>query len=409
MKEDGQHMTEDQVSRGKATDRKRKRGIHIIISVALVIAGIVIMGALTATKSRLEKVAPSVLIPTVRVIKVTTGPQTITIRGEGTVNPLREINLISEVGGKIVRISPALVNGGAFTTDHVLLSIDPVDYELAVTLAKAQVKDAESNLKMIQEEALVAREEWRSHYSDTSRTVEDPPPLVAKKPQLEAAHARLEAGRADLEKAHLNRKRTVLKAPFDGRVSKKFVDLGQYVAPGQALAELFSTGAVEIALPLEDKALFWFDVPGFTPDGGSVSPATVHAEIAGRKLIFSGKVARAEGKVDEKTRMITVIVRVDRPYATKPPLAIGLFVTVDIKGRVLPDAAVIPRAALHQGDIVWTVDDAGILHFRPVKVARYQREEVVVESGIEDGEMIVFSTLKAPTDGMTVRAALEKE
>ena len=114
-------------------------------------------------------------------------------------------------------------------------------------------------------------------------------------------------------------------------------------------------------------------------------------------------------KVDEKTRMITVIVKIDRPYATKPPLAIGLFVTVDIEGRVLPGAAVIPRAALRQGDIVWTVDDSGILHFRPVRVARYQGEKVVVESGLADGETVVFSTLKAPTDGMTVRTAQEKE
>ena len=255
----------------------------------------------------------------------------------------------------------------------------------------------------------MAQEEWQSHYSGTSRAVEEPPPLVAKKPQLEAARARLEASGADLTKALLNRERTVLKAPFEGRVSKKYVDAGQYVTPGQTLATLFSTEAAEIALPLEDKTLFWFDVPGFTPDGAPVSPATVHAEIAGRELTFSGKVVRAEGKVDEKTRMITVIVRVDRPYATKPPLAIGLFVTVDIRGRVLPGAAVIPRAALRQGDIVWTVDDADILHFRTVRVARYQGEEVVLESGLEDGEMIVFSNLKAPTDGMAVRTALEKE
>jgi len=84
-------------------------------------------------------------------------------------------------------------------------------------------------------------------------------------------------------------------------------------------------------------------------------------------------------------------------------------VTVDIRGRMLPGAAVIPRAALRQGDIVWIVDNAGILHFRTVRVARYQGEEIVVESGIENGETIVFSNLKAPTDGMTVRTALEKE
>ena len=402
-------MTENQSSGGKAMDRKRKRGIHITVSVALVIVGILIMGALTASKSRLEKVQPSVPVPVVRVVKIATGSQAITIRGGGTVNPLWEISLVPQVGGKIVRISPSLANGGEFTKGQPLLAIDPVDYELAVTLAKAQVKDAESNLKIIQQEALVAQEEWRSHYSGTSHAVEEPPPLVAKKPQLEAARARLEASRADLEKALLNRERTALKAPFDGRVSKKYVDTGQYVTPGQTLATLFSTEAVEIALPLEDKTLFWFDVPGFTPGGASGSPATVHAEFAGRELTFSGEVVRAEGKVDEKTRMITVIVRVDRPYATRPPLAIGLFVTVDIKGRVLPGAAVIPRAALRQGNVVWIVDDAGILHFRTVRVARYQGEEVVVESGLEDGEMVVFSTLKAPADGMAVRAALEKE
>ena len=149
-------MIENQPSRGKTMDRKRKRRIHIIVSVALVIVGIVTMGALTASKSRLEKVQLPAPVPMVRVMEVTTGPQTITIRGEGTVNPLREISLVPQVGGKIVRISPAMANGGAFTTGQSLLAIDPVDYELAVTLAKAQVKEAESNLKIIQQEALVA-------------------------------------------------------------------------------------------------------------------------------------------------------------------------------------------------------------------------------------------------------------
>lgn len=389
-------------------DQKGKRRIHLIISVAIVIAGVVIMGALTATKPRIEKVVSSAPVPVVRVVPVATGPHVITIRGEGTVNPQREINLVPQVGGKIVRTSPSLVSGGEFARGQVLLAIDPVDYELAVTLAKAQVKDAESNLKLIQEEAFVAREEWKSHYRDSANVPEAPPPLVAKEPQLKAAQARLEASRADLEKALLNLERTTLKAPFDGRVSKKLVDRGQYVTPGQTLATIFSIEEAEIPLPLDDDALFWFDVPGFTPGGAPGSPATINANIAGHELTFSGEVVRTEGKVDEKTRMITVIVQVDRPYATKPPLAIGLFVTVDIRGRSLPDAAVIPRAALRQGDIVWVVDDAGILHFRAVKIARYQGEEVLIESGLEDGEMVVFSALKAPTDGMAVRAVTER-
>lgn len=388
-------------------DRKRKRFLHIILSIILIVTGVIVMGALTASKSRIEKVETTTPAPMVRVMKISREPQIITIRGEGTVRPQKEISLVPEVSGKIVRTSPTLVDGGAFTTGQELLTIDPVDYDLAVTLAQAQVEDAESNLTLIREEALVAREEWRSHFSDTSRAVEEPPPLVAKKPQLEAARARLDASRAELKRALLNRERTVLKAPFDGRVSKKFVDAGQYVTPGQTLATLFSTETVEIALPLEDKDLFWFDVPGFSPGSAPGSAAVVRAEIAGHPLTFAGAVVRAEGTVDEKTRMVTVIVRVDKPYATKPPLAVGLFVTVDITGRTLPDAVVIPRAALRQGDIVWVVDEEGILRFRPVTVARYQGEAVVIKTGLENGERVVFSSLRAPADGMTVRAVME--
>lgn len=388
---------------------KRKSIIHITVSAALVIAGVIVMIALTAGKSELQKIKPSVQAPMVQVIKVKTGPQPITIRGEGTVRPLREIDLVPQVGGKIVHTSPSLVNGGQFNKGDSLLSINPVDYELAVTLARAKVKDSESKLKVVQEEALVAIEEWQNHYSDNSHAGKKAPPLVAKEPQLAAAHARLDADRADLKKALLNLERTVLKAPFNGRISRKSVDIGQHVTPGQTLARLFSTEVVEIALPLEDKDLFWFDVPGFTPGDGGGSPATVYAKIAGHELVFSGRVVRAEGKLDEKTRMITVIVRVDKPYAKRPPLAIGLFATVDIRGRILPEAAVIPRAALRQGNIVWTVSNEGVLRFRAVRIARYQGEEIIIETGLKEDELVVFSSLKAVTDGMAVRTTMEKD
>ncbi len=400
-------MIDSQPSEGKTMYQKRKRPIHIIVTVAIITAGVAIMGALTSSKSGIEKVQTSIPVPMVRALEVTMGEQVIKIRGEGTVAPLREIELIPQVSGKIVSLSSSLVSGGSFARGEALLSIDPVDYDLAVTFAKAQVKDAESSLKIVQQEALVAREEWRSYYQDGTRLTEEPPPLVAKEPQLAAAQAKLDASRADLQKALLNRERTVLKAPFDSRVNKKFTDLGQYVTPGQNLATLFSTEAVEIALPMEDGDLFWFDVPGFTVEGSQGSPATVHGMVAGKDLTFPGKVVRAEGKIDAQTRMVRVVVRVDKPYATKPPLAVGLFVSVDITGRILPDASVIPRSALRQGNIVWVVDDKGTLHFREVKVARNQGEEVIIKSGLKAGERIVFSPLKAPADGMTVRVAME--
>jgi multidrug efflux pump subunit AcrA (membrane-fusion protein) len=101
--------------------------------------------------------------------------------------------------------------------------------------------------------------------------------------------------------------------------------------------------------------------------------------------------------------MIHVVVRVEEPYAKNPPLIFGLFVTVDIEGTTLPDAALIPRAALHQGDVVWVIGDNSRLRFRNVEVARFQGDEVVVSKGLKNGETVVTTPLKAVTDGMVVR------
>jgi len=398
----------DSVKEKHPMSKKKKRLFHFGITFVIIAIGALGLKALVESKPELKKRRLPAQAPMVRTIKIKLGLQSVFIQGEGTVRPLREIDLVPQVAGKVVYMSPSLVNGGEFKKGNILLRIDPADYELTVTLAKAKVKDAESKLRLAEENAAAAQEEWRLLHRDGTKTNKKPPPLVAKEPQLAAARAKLEADKADLEKALLNLERTELKAPFDGRVSQENVDTGQYVSPGKPLASLYSTIAAEIVLPLEDEKLFWFHVPGFSPGDGPGSLAEVKARVAGHKLTWTGKVVRAEGKLDERTRMIRVIVRVEKPYAKKPPLVAGLFVTVDIRGRNLSDAAVIPRSALHQNDTVWVVAE-GKLRFRKVDVARFQGDNAIIKSGLRDGEEVAVSLLKIVSDGMRVRTPPAKE
>jgi RND family efflux transporter MFP subunit len=374
-----------------------------VAAVAFVLVGVLVFGALKAGKPQIEKANQAPSLPVVKIVEVETGPRTVMITSEGTVRASQEISLVPEVAGKVLSVSPSLASGGRFRKGETLLRIDPVDYRLALTLAEAKVRDAESILQLTQEEAQVALEEWRMFPADGSESSDSPPPLVVKEPQLAAAKAGLEAARADLEKARLNLDRTEVKAPFDGRVTQENVDVGQYVVTGQALASLYSTQTAEIALPLEVDDLFWFHVPGFTPGDNPGSPATVRATVAGRDLSWQGEVVRSDGRLDERTRMINVVVAVDEPYAKKPPLIVGLFVTVEIEGTALPDSALIPRSALRQDNLVWVVDDENRLVFREVDVARAQGDEVLIKAGLRQGDRVVVSSLKAATDGMSVK------
>ncbi len=382
--------------------------IYLVIVIAILAVGLLGMKLLADSKTPVKKRKTEIAAPPVRTIIAKVGKYTVDIMGEGTVRPLKEISLVPQVDGKVVYTSPALVNGGIFKKGTVLLKIEQADYEIAVTLAEAKVKSAESLLQQAEQESEAAREEWRIYHASGPKAG-TPPPLVAKEPQLAAARAKLAANMADLKKALLNMKRTELKAPFHGRVSQEKVDIGQYVSHGQSLATLFSTNAAEITIPLDKNDLFWFNVPGITSRNRHGSPATIFADIAGKKLLWPGKIVRTQGKLDERTRMINVIVLVEKPYDKNPPLVVGLFVDVKIEGKTLSQACRIPRSALHRGNIVWVVNKNRSLHFRKVDVARFQDSSVIILSGLNDGDMLVVSPLKAVTDGMTVRTIPVKE
>ena len=389
--------------------KKKRRLIQLLFTIVLIALGAFGMIKLTESKPQMKKRKTATPVPMARTIVVQTAAKAMVVHGEGTVTPLDEIDLAPQVSGKVVFLSPSMINGGAFKKGETLLRIEPEDYRLAVVLQESKIKSAQSLLRMAEEETEAAKEEWQQLYVDDGATGKEPPPLVLKQPQLAAAKAKLAADKADLRKALLALERTDIKAPFNGRVEMEDVGLGQYVKVGEKLASLFSTDVAEIVVPLEDGSLFWFHVPGFTPGDGLGAAATIRARLAGRSCTWEGRVVRAEGKMDDRTRMVRVVVRVDNPYAAKPPMAVGLFVRVEIKGRQIPDLAIIPRSALHQGDTVWVVDSDDRIHYRKVQVARIDGEQVQVQSGLNTGDRVVVSPLKTVTDGMVIRPVTQTE
>jgi RND family efflux transporter MFP subunit len=382
-----------------------KKRYKIIIQIALVVGFILCgIGGCVALKSSRRALSRSEVVksdPMARVVVAKSANVAIPVQGHGTVRPLQEIKLVPQVAGKITFVSSQFVDGGAFKKGDLLIQIDPADYDISVTLAHARVQDALSKFILKEQETDVAKSDWNQLHPG-----EPVPPLVAKEHQLDAARASLEASRAELEKAELSLSRTRLTAPFNGRVSQKSVDIDQYVTPGQSLAVLYSTDAVEISLPMESVNLLWFDVPGFTSSGTRGAKASVIAEIGGKEQVWTGVVVRTEGTINEKTRMINVVVRVANPYDRYPPLAPGLFVRVDIQGKSVENGMVIPRSALRDKSMVWVVDPEEKLQFRPVEIAVRIRDGLVVEKGLADGEKVVVAAIKDATPGMKVKSVV---
>lgn len=380
--------------------------LKIAIPVIIIATGIIIMRTLISTRpapNRESKADPGVLVEIFTAVKEKTE---IMVRGTGTVEAAQEITVIPQVSGRITYVAPHLNVGGFFDKNAVLFQIEDTDYRLALDRAISVRAKAEYDLATMESQALIARTEWDriNQNNDTP-----PNPLVLYEPQLKSARAALASASAQIEQAQLDLERTKIKAPFNARVRSENIDPGQYVRSGNSVAVLAGTDRAEIAVPLPLDDLRWLKIPRYG-ERQNGADAIVGLTIAGESYEWHGHVVRSTGEVDPKSRMMQIIVEIKDPYRLKekkdlstPALAAGTFVDVMIKGRMLKDVFIIPRAVFRDNATVWIMDKENMLRIKKVAPLRVEREKVIIGNGIKDGELIVKTNISGAADGMKLR------
>ncbi len=384
-----------------------KQWLSVILPLLVLAGGGIAAWTLFTTGQEIETHPPEILPPLVRVHEAKSQMLQLRVQSQGTVMPRTETSLVPEVSGRVVAISPSLVDGGFFRTGDVLLSIDPRDYELTLAHTRAEVTQAETKLAREFAEAQIARREW--HVLGKGK----PSPLTSRTLQVAESKALLASAKAMMEQAAYNLARTKIRAPFAGRVRDKQVDLGQYVLPGAPIATIYAIDAVEIRLPIPDSELAYLDVPlRYQGEHESKPGPTVHvwATFAGKTHQWTGHIVRTEGEIDRKTRVVYLVVQVNNPYSRgpdpdRPPLAVGMFVEAEILGKVVENVVVLPRAAMRNHNQVLIVDDENRLRIHTVEILRTDREQIIVQKGLTAGERISVSALDAVVDGMKVRTS----
>ncbi len=332
------------------------------------------------------------------------GSHQVTLVSSGEVLPHTMSTLIPQVSGEVVRVSPVFRNGGFFEAGEILLELDKADYLAAVTESEATLAQSTAALALEVARAQQAVAAWR----DLGRGGE-PSDLTMRKPQLAEARAASEAAAARLERAKRDLKRTKIFAPYPGYVRDKSVDLGQVISPGTPIAEIFAIDYVEVRLPIDPGDLEFIDLPKRYRRGvivGEKEPKVLLRDSNIPNAPWEGRLVRAEGEFDPRSRKLFVIAQVDDPYALNdrehPPLKVGQFVSAEIEGRTLENVFVIPEQAVRFGNQIKIIDDENRIHIREVKVIFNALPNLVVRGGLEEGEKICLTALPFAIDGSLV-------
>lgn len=328
----------------------------------------------------------------------------VRIQSYGRVRPRIESQLVAQVSGQIMEVSPQFRNGGFFEKGDVLVQIDDRDYRAEVRIAEAALINAKQSLVEEQARAEQALEDWQRLGNDR-----EAPPLVLRKPQLKAAEAQVMSAQSAFDKAQLNLQRTRIMAPFAGRILNKEVDVGEVVSANRALAEIYAIDYIEVRLPIKNSDLSYIRLPenlrfGVAGDHRKV-PVVLRSELIDSQ-IWQGKIVRTEGAIDDTSRQLHVVAQVDDPYGLqakdKKPLKIGEYVTAEIEGVTLPAALVIPNRSIYQGSYVYLVENGRLLR-REIEIAWQNDREAVVRRGLQPGDQLVLTPLGQITSGVAVK------
>ena len=381
---------------------------NVFLPILILIVGAIGAAVLFASKDVVETRSPDFPPPLVRVSTVHPQQVQLIVSTQGTVAPRTESTLIAQVAGQIKTVSSAFANGGFFEKGDILLTIDPRDYEVAVSQARVQVAQAEFRISREQEEADIAYQEWEKLGKG------QPSALVLRKPQIAEAEATLEAARGSLRRAKLNLDRTKIRGPYAGRLRSKNADIGQFVGLGTPIGRIYAVDYAEVRLPIANQELAYLDLDfGFRGETETLRGPTVklRGDFGGQVNTWEGQIVQIEGEVDARSRMVILVARIDNPYGRsddghRPPLAVGMYVTAEVTGKMADQVYSVPRAALRANQKILVVTD-NRLYFRSIEILRTDAENMIITSGLEPGDQICLSPLDMVVEGMRVRTHTE--
>ncbi|WP_038175994.1 MULTISPECIES: efflux RND transporter periplasmic adaptor subunit [Vibrio] len=361
----------------------------------------VVLGGAYAGYSAIASSAPDPLKskppkapPVVQVAKAQSSNHKVVITGHGELRPVEVTQLSAQVSGEVISWHPNFLVGGVVERGEVLFTIESDNYQAAVLQAQAELASAQAALIEERARAEVAK---RQAQNLPKNQVTD---LYLRKPQLLSAEAQLKSAQASLKRAKRDLANCEVVAPYDALVVEKSIGVGQFISAGGHVATLNNVEAGEVHIPIAG-----FD-SAFLPTNFAGLPARViQRGISSTQR--QGVIDRDLGIVDSSTRMTSLVIRVDDPYAVNSeqfPIQFGSYVEVQFTGKELKHIYRLPQELVNNRQ-VWVVNQDNQLEPRTVNVLRAEKEFMLINQGLSDDDQIVITVPEYPQQGLAVTVA----
>ena len=187
-------------------------------------------------------------------------------------------------------------------------------------------------------------------------------------------------------------------APFNGSIVVADLRAGATARNGSKLGEIISLADLEVEIPLPVEDVRWIDYDqkvGFSS-----------LEFEGN---WSGNIVRISSDIDQRTQTVKAFVALEG-NGHRVELISGVFLEANLPGLDIPDGFTIPRQALYEESYVYLIENGKLIR-REVSIARHEKNSVIIDEGLSNGDTLVVELLQGVAPGMPAksRQAIEVE
>lgn len=329
-------------------------------------------------------------------VSVTTAPASVadvpvTIDAVGTVQALNTVTVRTQVDGRLLRL--AFTEGQDVRKDEIIAEIDPALYRAQYEQALAKKAQDEANLA----NARVDLERYKRLVAGKFLSQQQ---YTTQKALVQQLEAQVRADQAAIDSAKTTLDYATIRAPIDGRVGIRLVDVGNLLRASD------QNGIVVIT---QIKPIYVM----FTLPQQSLAAVQKAKRDGAARVIALGQdnateLARGElAVVDNQIDQLTGTVRLKAVFQNEDlSLWPGQFVNVRLMLETIKQAIVTPSPAVQRGPtgaFVYVLGEDGQAHMRPVTTGRQDETLVVILSGMKPGETVIVSGFSRLADGVKVR------
>ncbi len=318
----------------------------------------------------------------------------------GRAKATQEVDLAFRVAGPLIEF-PVIV-GTSVTRGDGVATLDPRDFEVAVTRVDGQLDQARGKLTRAQNDFKRLQNVQREDPGATSQTAVD-----RTRADLDTARGSVKSLEADLARARDALADTNLQAPFDATVVATYVENFESVRAKQPILRLLNTDRVEMVVSIPETLI---------AQARYVEDITVVFDaFSGTEIPAQIKEVGSEASATTRTYPVTLIMDQPEDITVLPGMAGTATGHVRPPGTSEEASISIPLAATFSPDTsgetyVWVIDEeAGRASRRAVTLGQLSNEGIVVTSGLQAGEWIAVAGVNTMREGQPVRIAAEPE